>query len=291
MMIGAEKTQTSIWRDDTAELYAYFYDTADVPLAQAAFTSVSFTVRQPAGVDVVAAGSINADGSCYHQYTVTNDIGLYKWTAQATLTTGEKRTYRDEFWVADPLEDPPSTQSDEIADEVWMRLEDCFDSEGGGPWLRDMSLVYFEPRKVERFIAEGILRINVSPPMTNLTLADFTMPVTNSDPSVPAGTMMADPDQIILVQATLIAVIRHLMRSYTEQPMPEGANVVWHNRRDYLQRWGEILQIEEENFRQMIALWKRQFYNFGQGKLLTMSKAGRLYPTGWRARNSARGFT
>lgn len=291
MSLGAEKTQTVVYQTDTAELYAFFYGDNEAQLSQASFSDVTFTVRSPDGTDTSFSGTVNVDGSCYLQYTGTTDVGLYKWTAQATLTTGEKRTYRDEFQVEDPLADPPVTQANEIAEEVWMRLEDCFDSELGGPWLRDMTLVYFEPSKVERFIPEGLLRVNVTPPDTQLDLSYFTTDITATDPNLPSGTMMPDPDRIIIVQGTLLAVIRHLMRSYVEQPEPQGANVVWQSRRDYLQRWQMIYTLEEAAFKEMTLLWKRQFYNFGKGALLTHSKAGRLYPTGWRARNATRGYT
>ncbi len=291
MTLGAERTQTVVWQGDTAELFAYFYDTDDTPLTQAAFAGVTFVIRNPNGTDITVGGSVNPDGSVFYRFTATTTVGLYKWTAQATLTTGEKRTYRDEFQVEDPLTDPPDTWDKQIADEVWMRLEDCFDSENGGPWLRDMSLAYFEPSKIQRFIAEGLLRINVTPPTTTLDLSYFTTSIPLTDPNVTPGTMQPDPDKIIIVQGTLLAVIRHLMRSYTEQPNPQGANIVWQDRRDYLDRWERIYQIEEAIFKEMTLLWKRQFYNFGHGALLTHSKAGRLTPTGWRARNAMRGYT
>jgi hypothetical protein len=91
------------------------------------------------------------------------------------------------------------------------------------------------------------------------------------------------------VQATLLAVIRHLMRSYVEQPAPQGANIVYQDRRDYLQRWEEIYKIEEEFFKYVLALWKRQFLHLGTGSLLVHSKAGRLYGPGYnRARTISR---
>jgi hypothetical protein len=124
-----------------------------------------------------------------------------------------------------------------------------------------------------------------------LDLSYFTTPIPNPDPNLPANTYQPDPDRIVLVQATLLAVIKHLMRSYVEQPQPQGANIVWQDRREYLQRWQSIYQIEDAAFKEMVLLWKRQFYNFGQGALSVHSKAGRLYPTGWRARNVSRGYT
>lgn len=291
MSLGTERSQSVVWQGDTAELYAAFFSDDDAPLEQTDFTGVTFTVRDPDGTDTSGSGTVNSDGSCYFQFTGTTLVGLYKWTAQALLLSGEKRTYRDEFQVEDPMVDPPETYANQIGKEVWSRLEDCFDSEDGGPWLRDMTLLYFEPSKVERFIAEGMLRINVYPPATTLDLSFFTTPIPNPDPNLAPGTLQPDPDRIVLVQATLLAVIRHLMRAYVEQPNPQGANIVWQDRRDYLQRWQSIYTIEEAAFKEMVLLWKRSFYNFGQGALSVHSKAGRLYPTGWRARNATRGFT
>lgn len=291
MSLGAEKTQTTVYQGDTAELFAYFFDASEAALAQADFASVSFTIRDPDGVDTTVPGIVLADGSCFYRFSGTTTPGLHKWTAQATLVTGEIRTYRDEFYVEDPLADPPESWSKQITDEVWMRLEDCFDSELGGPYLRDATLAYFEPNKVERFIAEGLMLINITPPTTVLDLSYFTTPIINTDPSLPVGTTQPDPDRILIVQATLLSIIRHLMRSYVEQPDPQGANIVWMNRRDYLQRWQTIYTLELDAFNRMVLLWKRQFYNFGQGALSVHSKAGRLYPTGWRARNVSRGYT
>lgn len=290
MSLGVEKSQNTIYQGDTGELYAYFFGDDEV-LTNTDIVSISFTVRKPDGTDATNPGTIQSDGTCFYRYTDTTDIGLHKWTAQATLITGEIRTYRDEFYVEDPLADPPSTWNQEVADEVWMRLEDCFDSENGGPYLRDASLAYFEPDKFQRFIAEGLMLINVTPPTTVLDLSYFTTPIPLTDPNVPPGTTQPDPDRIIIVQATLLSIIRHLMRSYVEQPDNVGANIVWQNRRDYLQRWQSIYQMELDAFNKMVLLWKRSFYNFGQGALSVHSKAGRLYPTGFRARNVTRGYT
>lgn len=291
MTLGAEKAQGVVWQGDSADLYAAFFGSDDLPLEPTDYSGATFTVRDPDGNDSTHSGTVETDGSVFYRHLATNTPGLYKWTAQVILTSGEIRTYRDEFLVEDPLEDPPETYAEQIGTEVWMRLEDCFDSEEGGPWLKDMTLLYFEPKKVERFIAEGLLRINVYPPATTLDMSYFTTPIPNTDPNVTPGTLQPDPDRIVLVQATLLAVIRHLMRAYVEQPNPQGANIVWQDRRDYLQRWQSIYTIEEAAFKEMVLLWKRSFYNFGQGALSVHSKAGRLYPTGWRARNATRGFT
>lgn len=289
-MLGAERESNTINLTDTAELLAYVFKADDTAVPAAELSGVQFTIKKPDETSTTVAGSIQSDGSGFLRYTATDQVGLYVWTAQFTFVSGEKRTYRDEFHVSDPMETPPETRASTIAKEVWFKLEDCFDSEQGGPWLRDMTLSWFEPSKIEHMLPQGLLLVNSWPPMTTLDLSFFTTEVVSTDPALPAGTMEPNPSQYIIVQATLLATIKHLMRSYVEQPQPEGANIVWQNRRDYLQRWQSIYEIEERSFKEIIALWKRQFYNFGQGSMLIGVKAGRLVGTNVRARNVARGW-
>jgi hypothetical protein len=170
-----------------------------------------------------------------------------------------------------------------------MRFEDCFDSDLGGPHLRDETLAYFEPSKIEKFIAEGLLEVNLWPPFTNLDLSYFTTQVIDPDPALPPGSMQADPDRYVIALGTELAIIRHLMRSYVEQPAPQGANIVYQDRRDYLQRWQQIYQLEKAEWDRVVALWKRQFLNLGKSSLLVQTKAGRVYP-GARTRGATRGY-
>jgi hypothetical protein len=280
---------------DTAELHPYIYSEDETPVAVSDLSAVNFTVKKPDQTIDTFNGALNPDGSGFLRYTETDQKGLFVWTAQFIFTTGEKRSYRDEFSVYDPMEIPPQSQAHQVAEQVWFRLEDCFDAEEGGPWLRDMTLSYFDPSKIERFIPEGLLEINTYPPITNLDLAYFTTDIPATDSvllAVDPNAKQPDPDRIVIVQGTLLAVIKHLMRSYVEQPDVRGANAVYQDRRDYLQRWQSIYQLEYAEWQRMIALWKRQFLNYGRSSLLIGSKAGRLYgpAAGMRLRNTVRGY-
>lgn len=289
--LGTKRERQEVAIGDTAELQPYLYDNVEVPVPASDIASVSFKIRRPDDSEVTLPGIINSDGSGYLAYNGVSIPGLYVWTASFTRTSGVIRTLRDEFNAYDPLEIPPQTYKQKIASEVWMRIEDCFDSELGGPWLRDETLAYFDPTKVERFIAEGLVYINGLPPLTTFGLEEFSIPIIDIDPNLPPGTLQDDPDQIIIIQATLLAVIRHLMRSYVEQDLPTGANIVYQNRRDYLQRWQQIYDVEYKWFREIVALWKRQFFQYGRTSVLVGYKAGRLgFGTGWRARNALRGW-
>lgn len=288
---GTVRDDTEVSIGDTKELIAYLYNDDETPVSADDLVSVVFTIKKPDETEVTDPGDIQDDGSGYLLFDGNDQTGLYVWTAQFVYISGAKKTYRDQYNVYDPLIVPPTSRRRTIADEVWMRIEDCFDSELGGPWLRDETLSYFDPTKVERFVDEGLVIINNWPPLTNFDLGMFTTKFPDPDPSQPAGTLEENPNQIVIVQATLLAVIRHLMRSYTEQELPQGANINWQSRRDYLERWTQIYQIELEWFKELLALWKRQFFNYGHSALLVGQKAGRLgFGTGWRARNALRGW-
>lgn len=289
MTLGTLRDLTEISLGDTAELRVYTYDATGMALTAGDITSVNFTIKEPDGTTVNTAGTIESDGAGYLRFSNTTQKGLYVYSAQFLLTSGEKRSRREDFNVIDPMETPPTTQRSMVAEEVWMRIEDCFDSDLGGPNLRDQTLAYFDREKVARFVAEGLVYINGWPPITQFTLTDFTQTLPSTDPAE-VGLQEMNLNQIVIIQSTLLAVIRHLMRSYVEQPDNVGANVVWMSRRDYLQRWETIYQLELAYFKELVALFKRQFLNYGHTSILAGWKAGRLgYGNSYRLRNVARG--
>lgn len=294
MSIGAEQSTSIVAKGDTAELSAFIYDANDNAVPASGINSVSFTIKSPDNTEIMLSGIVQSDGSGFLRWTDTIQTGLYIWVAQFTLGTGEKRSFRDEFVVEDLLATPSISRNDMVSNAVWMRLEDCFDSREGGPWLREKTRAYFDQTKIAQFIPEGMLLINSWPPTTSVDLSFFTTQIPVTDPVVLAinpTAMQPDPDQIVIVQATLLATIKHLMRSYVEQPNVIGANVLWQDRREYLTRWQTIYQIEQEYFKTILALWKRQFLTYGKSSLLVSNKAGRLgYYPGFRARNIGRGW-
>ncbi len=265
---------------DTAELRPVLYDIDEISVPEINIDSVVFTVQFPSGYQETVTGEVAGDGTGFYRWADTDETGHYFFVARFTLASGEIRSRTGSFEVIDPFNPPELTPEERIETAVWMRLEDCFDSDEGGPWLRDMTLAYFNKTKLGEFISEALMDINLAPPATSATIGDFTMvQVDGSD----------DPESALLVQGVLLATIRHLMRSYTEQPALTGAQVVYDDRRDYLQRWQTIYTIEAERYARWIALWKRQFVGNHRSMLVT-AKAGRLLPAPLRTRNIGRGW-
>lgn len=293
MPLGTERDISTVNSGDTADLYAYIFDQDSNPIPAADITSVSFEIQDPTAAKVTTAGAIQSDGAGYLRYDSLNKpLGEYVAMVRFTLDSGEKRSTRLDFVIVDPFATIVPTKDEVIAGEVWNLLEDCFDSEEGGPWLRDMTLSFFDRTKIKQFIPYAMLEINNTSPLTSIDLGTFVTITYGPDTVTPVGAVPTD-DIPIVVMGTLIQVIRHLMRSYVEQPANMGSEIAFEDRRDYLQRWQIILQDLVPDFQRMLILWKRQFLNLGKSALLVHSKAGRLYGThngSWRMRNAGRGW-
>lgn len=278
MPLGFDRDLNVINSGDSAEIYAFITDERDVPVPEEDLLSVEFTIQHPDGSKVTETGEIQEDGKGFLRYSTTTEIGEYKTIAQFTFLSGALRSVRADFEVIDPFNPPTPDDTDIIALGVWNKLQDLFDSEEGGPWLQDVTMSTFKKERIEKFIAEGLFDVNSQPPATNAVIGEFVI------------EGVAQPHAPLLIQGVLVAVIRHLIRSYVEQPLPTGGQIVYQDRRDYLQRWQSVLQTEEQHYLRLLALWKRQFLGAPGSKILVSSKAGRLLPAPLRTRNVGRGF-
>ena len=134
----------------------------------------------------------------------------------------------------------------------------------------------FDKSKMKTLVPEALLDINVQQPITSFTESNF--PLDHN-----GGTLLS--------HGILVSTIRHLIRSYAEQPDVDGSNVAWLDRRRYQETWIKALDIEEKQYRRVLALWKRKFFGLGSSKLLVATKAGRLVPAPMRTRYMGRGYS
>lgn len=284
MPLGYDPQTKVVNLNDTASLHAYLYDSNGNPIDPDRILSVTFTIQKPDQTKLGPyEGDVNDDGSGFYIFADTDQDGEYMAIATFTLINSEVKSTIDNFSVNDPFTPiPPATERQAVQQKVWRKVEDCFDSRDGGPWLREMTMNIFNPDKMDDFIDEAMFEINVYMPATDLSVDYFT---TSVDP-----LNQPNPDMTIIIQATFVAVVRHLMRSYTEQPLLTSGQVTYEDRRDYLMRWGTIYQIEQTQLDHYLKLFKRRFYGFGQTSSLIYSKAGRGQIGYLRARNIGRGF-
>lgn len=287
MSLGYDRQPKIVALNDSAELFVYLYTDRDQKYAPEDIASVTFTIQKPAvnsdgnsfdPEKVVIEGEVQEDGSGYLVFDDTDRVGHHVGVATFELTGGVTKSVKADFEVFDPFE-VVDTPIRIIADGVWTKLEDCFDAENEGPWVQDMTLHFFREEKMEKFINDALFDINYQNPPTNVGISSFV----NNDNTVTANYPL-------LVQAIFVQVLRHIMRSYVEQPLPTGAQIAYQDRRDYLQRWQSMYELELQQYMRWLALWKRGFLQLGHSRLLVAAKAGRLIPAPMRARSVGRGY-
>jgi hypothetical protein len=291
MSLGYDRELKIFNLNDTASLVVTLYDEMDEPYTAEELISVKFVIQSPDGTKIEETGEIGTDGTGRLNYEGTEELGHYRVVATFNTSKSGRKSVHCDFETVDPWDESEPSQSWYAANDAWEKFEDCFDSEEGGPWLTDMTKNVFNKQKMERFIDDALLSINVQNPTTSATLDEFIQPPhTESGGEEKHFPAQATSSLPVLTQALVLQLIRHLMRSYVEQPTVAGSPISWQERRDYLQRWKEVYAIELEEYKRILALWKRQFLELGATRSLVSSKAGRLLAAPLRTRNVGRGY-
>ena len=290
MSFGYQR-QPRVYVGDTAKLTAFVYvqqEATDeeqlVPYTQ--LQSATFKIQRPfddPGTYVYLDGSPVDDGevTVLVPSSVNDAAGQYHAIVQIVFgpdndsTQWQTRSVIVDYDVADPFEVSGSSAVDPAVDSAWSRLEDCFDSEDGGPWLRDMTMARFDKSRMRQFTGDVFFDINNQMPRTNFT---------------PDGFNYGKFDGLAVVaQGLLTHSIRHLMRSYTEQPDILNSPVGYADRKRYYDTWAQQYQIESQRYDRMLELYKRNFFDQGT-RMLVSSKAGRAIYGPQRQRGVWRGY-
>lgn len=138
------------------------------------------------------------------------------------------------------------TNGRQIVADVWAKFCDGYDSPAGGPNLQMWYQTHFNRGRLAQLLRQAIQHINVAAQPPNTYSADGT-----------DGPLFPYPSWKGLVNSALtVEVIKHLMRSYVEDPEIQGAVQARTIRRDYLQRWQMMLNIEEPLYKEQRDVWK-----------------------------------
>lgn len=289
MSFGYDR-QPRVMLNDSAVLKATLYSTDDTTLIPAAdILSVTFTIVRPDGdpntPDIDHAdGTVVGDGEGQYivgsatNYSEGEYVGIATFTYDdaANSLSGLTKSVPVSYSVFDPFVRVGHSPADTAVRQAWMKIEDCFDSEQGGPWLRDMTLNVFDQSKVRGLLPETLLDINGQMPYSDYTEDSF--PYTLHD------------GQALMAQGLLVSTIRHLMRAYTEQPDVTSSPVAFMDRKKYQQSWKFQYDVEKAVWDKWLNRWKLRTYDLTHASLLLGSKAGRMLPTPMRSRNAGRGF-
>lgn len=165
-----------------------------------------------------------------------------------------------------------------IVESCWHRFADLFDSPDGGPNLQVYFQSHFTRGRIAQLlrIAMGILNTEAQPHQT-YTLdgnGGATFPVAQWGP--------------LLEQALYVEVLKHLRRSYVEQPLLMGGEVTRHDRRDYMDRWSQVLSDEQQQLKSQLDTFKIASMGLGRPAVLVSGGAYGRTPGGF-AYTSGRG--
>jgi hypothetical protein len=165
---------------------------------------------------------------------------------------------------------PPSPAYDALqpafvnaVEQVWIKFADIYDSGYGGPYLTVWYNQHFSRGRVAQLMEQACWHLNnVAQPATTFSVTGVA-PMGGGAPLFPINQYAG-----LLNTATTIEVIKHLMRSYTEEPVVVGNVSVRLDRRDYLQRWGSMLSGEQDQYNKELGTYKTQMMFNGSPRVL-----------------------
>jgi hypothetical protein len=190
---------------------------------------------------------------------VTNIVCLLKavWTY---TVGGVNLTYTEHLQIRDsmPTYDGFSDAEKGAVMMITNLFADAYDSTTGGPHLIEEFQTKFTSERIAQLMNWAVQKFNMSKqPLTNYVLS---MPGT-------AGTF--PPNWWgLLIMGGYLEVLKHLIRSYVEQPDIRNADVAYLDRRDYLSRWQSVLQMEQKDYDDMVVLAKRKLMGLGSTSML-----------------------
>lgn len=206
--------------------------------------------------------------------------------------SGVAQTYTDYIIVLEymPTYDALSDGEQSVVQQVNWQFGDLYDSVNGGPHLIEEFQTHFGYERIAQIAHLALNKINFTRyPITTFSIGASTSTTSSLSPNSPLATSgtMAGPFPPswygVLQEGTYIETLKHLIRSYVEQPQISGATITYTDRRDYVQRWSSVLAAEEEDYKNMLIYFKRALLPLDASALAV---AGGIYGGagwGWRS--------
>lgn len=208
--------------------------------------------------------------------------GLYRvdWTYALDGVTETYSTFA-EVGANSPDFDRLDPGMKELVEDVWIRFADLFDSPDGGPNLQTYFQTNFSRNRLAQLLKFAVGRLNTaSQPSQTYTIE------TNAGGQGQFPLQMWGP---LLAQSLYVECLKHLVRSYVEQPMFMGGSVTRLDRRDYMDRWMSVLNMEESLFSKEMEVFKIRNMGFGRPRVLVSGGVfGRFGPTRFAGSVAAR---
>lgn len=200
----------------------------------------------------------------------TNALGNYSGVWSYTMASVAE-TYRVYTSVGEsnPSYDRLAADLQEIVDHVWIRFSDLFDSPAGGPHLQTYYQAHWSRGRMADLMGMALRRLNVvAQPHQSFTVDGI------------GGLFPTQQWGGLLEIATYVEALKHLRRSYVEQPQFVGGNVTRLDRTNYWQQWGQILADEEADLKAAQDTFKLANMFLGSPRVLVSGGVyGRFGPT------------
>lgn len=230
------------------------------------YQETNFDDQDPIGPLIITADEgvdIDHPETGIYTYTitppVTNVVCLLKavWTYQVggvNLTYTEHLQIRDQMPTYDGFSDAEKGSVQLIVN----LFADSYDSTTGGPHLIEEFQTKFTNERIAQLLNWSVQKFN----MTKQPITTYVL----SSPGT-AGNFPPNWNGL-LVMGGYVEVLKHLVRSYVEQPDIRNADVAYLDRRDYQSRWKAVLDDEKEQYDEMVTLTKRKLMGLGSTSML-----------------------
>lgn len=190
--------------------------------------------------------------------TAVPGLYLVYWDYRVDDTPQTQETYYEVGQRA-PDYDALPAKAKSVVENVYWRFADLFDSPLGGPHLQVYVQTNFGRQRLAQALRAALSRLNV-----------WSQPIMTYSFDGASGGKEFPYDQWggVLEQALYVEVLKHLRRSYVEQPTPEGVTLARLDRRDYMDRWGTVLADEQRELDNLIEQFKIAHMGLGSPSAL-----------------------
>lgn len=155
----------------------------------------------------------------------------------------------------------------QMVNDVWAKIADIYDSAFGGPNIMVWPNAHFDRGRIAQLMIQAVQHLNnMSQPAQTYSATGYS-PTGGMAPLYPINQWAG-----LLNTALTMEVIKHLKRSYTEDPDISGAGVRM-SRRDYQQRWDSILNDEKEDYNRQLDTYKLSVMFNGSPQVLIQGGA------------------
>lgn len=245
------------------------------PISQGSYTPVGVAVMvgtefgDPDNNEVFVTVTRDSDSAelVTRNPATRDDEGLYSYSLHTPLTdqmgdytvlwewevSGQPVTLTDQYQVVEPMPyfDSLDSVQKTLVMNIYHKVSNTFDSIEGGPYLWEVLQSNFNAY-------ETIARLTVTDAMYYI---NFTFQPIFNPPWNFGGSGKQVPTQFygIVDKAGYVEFLRHLSRSYIEQPDERGVNTAYLDRKAYRQQWKQEADEEKKTLDSQLKQMKRKY--------------------------------